>query len=438
MGHETEAACLLRTGNLYSRRVGLANGNGALVFAGVKHGAFSLYFGDEPYVHFDLEGRWQRTFRTGTHYRKALDGSIDAIDRHRERANLVLHRRALSFAEATDLDALIRDEALEILGQLGAGGFDFVAPPAETRPLSVESLRDLLERVARWDAAAWFAQRETYLGTYGPLPFLPPDAHQSIVLQATLGHSHGVTFGLASAAESYVRSAAEFEEHAQTVARLLGRRIAQNRSVFLAGSDVLRQPFDVLTAYLEVAARVFPVDRSARLQRRSDLSDEAVSLRGIDAFLDDYRTGLPDRAGWTTLRSLQLGRVNLGVESGDPLVRQQYGKTWGNEELINVVADLKAAEIELGLILLVGAGGAEMSDAHVASTLGLVNSLDLGRGDLVYLVDANDVGALPPGRNALDESRLLQQQAILKQGLEPVRTARGAKVALYRLEKEWN
>lgn len=438
MGHETEAACLLRTGNLYSRRTGLKPANGEMIFAGVKHGAFSLYFGDEPYVHFDLDGRWQRTFRAGVHYRKALDGSIDAIDRVREGANMVLHRRALSFAESTDLDATIRAEALNVLAALGSGGLESSPPPAETCPLAPESLRELLERVVRWDAAAWFAQREIYLGTYGPLPFLPPDAHQAVVLQATLGHPGGVAFGGAAPADHYVRSVTEFAEHARTVSKLLGRRVAQNRNVFLAGSDVLRQPAEVVEGYLEEVARVFPIDRAAAAQRRSALPEDAVCLRGIDTFVDDFRLGLPDRAGWSSLHGLYLGRVNLGVESGDPHVRERYGKTWRNDELLKTITDMKSAGIELGLILLVGAGGAEMAEAHVGATADLVNALELTRGDLVYLVDAEEVGTVPTGWTPLRGEGWLNQQSAFKERLEPVRSRRGAKIAPYSLEKQWN
>ena len=64
MDHRTEAACLLEQGALYRRRIGLepVGGDGEPIFAGFKHGAFSLYFGDAPIYHFDLEGRWQRAF----------------------------------------------------------------------------------------------------------------------------------------------------------------------------------------------------------------------------------------------------------------------------------------------------------------------------------------------------------------------------------------
>ena len=80
--HETEAACLLRTGALYRTRAGLlpAQGGSDLVFVGFKKGAFSIYFGDAPIYHFDLEGRWQRAYIESTHYLKSLDTTVHAID----------------------------------------------------------------------------------------------------------------------------------------------------------------------------------------------------------------------------------------------------------------------------------------------------------------------------------------------------------------------
>src|SRR5262245_39073485 len=121
MGHETEAACLLKSGAAYARRLGLRGVDGSLAFAGVKPGAFSLYLDDEPIYHFDLEGRWQRAFRAGTHFLKGLDGVVSAIDRERAGENLVLSRRRLPFAEAGDLDDTVRRTAVELLADLAEG-----------------------------------------------------------------------------------------------------------------------------------------------------------------------------------------------------------------------------------------------------------------------------------------------------------------------------
>ena len=85
-GAQTEAACLLQSGALYRRRVGLVpiSERAEMVFAGFKRGAFSLYFGDAPIYHFDLEGRWQRAYLEPTHYLKSLDTRVQMIDRVRE------------------------------------------------------------------------------------------------------------------------------------------------------------------------------------------------------------------------------------------------------------------------------------------------------------------------------------------------------------------
>ena len=109
MTPQTEAACLLDTGALYHVRVGLVREGGDPIFAGFKRAAFSLYYGDAPIFHFDLEGRWQRAFVDGVHYLKAPDTTVQAIDRVRVEKNLVLRRRVLSFAEATDFDGSVRD-----------------------------------------------------------------------------------------------------------------------------------------------------------------------------------------------------------------------------------------------------------------------------------------------------------------------------------------
>src|SRR5215472_15048050 len=150
----TEAACLLETGALYQRRIGLQPSDGSvdLVFAGFKQGAFSLYFGDAPIYHFDLEGRWQRAFLEGLHYLKGLDADVHEIDRVREGPSLVLRRRKLSFGEAADLDARIRSVALDLIAGLACGRFGRHEPPrGKAQPLRNDELRDFLDCIARWD-----------------------------------------------------------------------------------------------------------------------------------------------------------------------------------------------------------------------------------------------------------------------------------------------
>jgi hypothetical protein len=442
--HLTEAACLLNQGALYRKRIGLepAAIDGDLIFAGFKQGAFSIYFGDAPIYHFDLEGRWQRAFVQGIHYLKGLDAEIHAIDRVREGPNLVLRRRRLTYEETMDLDSRIRSVALELLADLGAGRLRFRQPPmAKTQPLDCDELDDFLERISRWDNAAWFAHRERYLGTYGPLPFLPPDCLNAVVLQATLGHADGRSFGMGSTAEYYVRTLKEFEQHAREVAALWGRRLLQSRVVFLAGSDVLRRPVEDIAAYLDTIRQVFPIQPKAST-REGDLAgidSNTPRLEGIHAFLDDFTTPRPDRAAWCKFAERGLVRLSLGVESGDPSVRAVYGKNWVAKELRSCVADLKAAGLAVSLMTLVGAGGIERAEMHVRETATLIQTLDLCPGDHVFLLDENQVRdplARPPSLTFLEGPAWDEHQKRLKEELAPLRS-RGAKVLPYTLEKQW-
>ena len=199
--HETEAACLLRTGALYRTRAGLlpAQDGADLVFVGFKKGAFSIYFGDAPIYHFDLEGRWQRAYIEPTHYLKSLDTTVQAIDRVREGANLVLRRRTLGEDEAAELDLQVRGIALGLMGELDSARDP---PPGAARGQG-PARWGTMSSASSWRRSppgmmsAWQAHRERYRSTYGPLPFLPPECQNAVVLQATMGSAGGRSFGRA-------------------------------------------------------------------------------------------------------------------------------------------------------------------------------------------------------------------------------------------------
>ncbi|CAN5901450.1 hypothetical protein BH23PLA1_BH23PLA1_21190 [soil metagenome] len=443
MSELSEAEGLLRSGALYSQRVGLRRPDGEWILVGFKHGAFSIYFGDAPFFHFDLDGRWQRAFIAGTHYLKGLDTAVEAIERVREGSNLILHRRALSYAEASDLDASVRSIALDLITEIHSGGLEVIEPPEPTRTLTPEPLLDVLERISRWDAAAWFSQREQYLSTYGPWSFLPPDSQPAAVLQATLGHADGRAFSGAMPTEHDVRTSEEFQEHVKGVARLLGARIVQCRSLSLAGPDILRRPIGELETALDLASKVFPIAQGPPRQRLSERPIDEPILNGIHAFLDDFSPPLPDRADWVRLRARHLHRVCLGIESGAEEVRALYGSTWAEDFLFTLVADLNAAGIGKSFVVPVGAGGVEHRDRHEDRTVEQFEAIDLGPGDLIYLIDAVEIGGEAHqdrlrglGLTPLDGPATLESRTRLKQRLGRACCGRGAKVATYSLLKQ--
>jgi len=441
--HTTEAVCLLEQGASYRRRIGLepVATPGDPIFAGFKHGAFSIYHGDAPIFHFDLEGRWQRAFVDGTHYLKGLDASVQTIDRVREGPNLVLSRTTLAYALASAFDERVRSMALELIAGLDAGRLGRVEPRAQkAQPLAPDELREFLERISSWDTAAWFAHRERYRATYGPLPFLPPECQNAVVLQATLGHAAGFGFGGSPSAEASARSPAEFEQHGKDVAALWGRRLLQSRVVFLAGSDVLHRPVEDIAAYLSAVGRTFPIERKSPRSTTDRAEDEdKPRFDGVHAFLGNLALPRPDRSGWRELATRGLVRVSLGVESGDPEVRRIYSKRWTDDDLRSTVADIKTAGLGISVLTLVGAGGIERAEPHVELTARLIESIDLFPGDFAFLLDEHEVRDPNRSPEGLTPSRgptWSLQQAKLKEALAPLKK-RGIKVLPYTVEKQW-
>jgi hypothetical protein len=427
----TEAACLLQSGSMYHRRLGLKGGSGEEIFAGVKPGAVSIYFGDEPIYHFDLDGRWQRAFLEGTHYLKGIDATVRSIDREREESGMVLRRETLPYAVAADLDASIRSVALGLIDALDSARLEILLTPATARAFAPEDFRSFLERVASWDSAAWFAHRERYLSSYGPLPFLPPDCPNSLVLQASLGHIDRRVFGGGRPAKHYVRSSSEFREHVRTVVTLTGRRMAQHRGVFLGGADVLREPVGDILDFLRTIAEFLPIGEN-RARTGESWDDFPGKLGSVHAFLDDFSPPLPDLHGWQMLRAAGLGQVTLGVESGDPGIRSCYGKSWQDTDLRQAFANLKVAGIRVGMVVLIGACGLRvLSDRHIETTATLIESLPIDRRDLVSLVDSRSIEE-SSGSTALSDEESAAQVAMLKG-----RLARVSKIVAYNPLKRW-
>lgn len=417
---ETEAACLLRSGALYTRRIGLRGEDGSLLFAGVKRGAFSLYFDDAPIYHFDLDGRWQRAYIEGDHYRKSLDQAVDLIAREREPDGLTLRRRNRSRVEIDALDDSIREVAIDVSDRLGTGRYEFLPPPPGADPLGVEDLHGILDRIIAWDGAKWFKRAEDHVRVYGvgprsfQGPFLPPDAQNPIVL-------------LPFRADGHARTTDEFAEHCSQVAKFLGQRAIQATTLLLAGPQVLRRDVPDIVNNLNTASEWFPIRQESKPLRSRDMPVDRPSLTCAEAYFEFWGEGpsLPDENGWKTLAEARLRRVTASF--GQDIDRMGSAKA---------IADAKSAGIAVSIVLSYG-----LSDpGRMESQISAVNDLPLGKGDFVYLVDFSqaapgwsdgDAGAIS------DPSAVEAQRVALSDALEPTRV-RGAKVTKYDPAKRWS
>jgi hypothetical protein len=238
-----------------------------------------------------------------------------------------------------------------------------------------------------------------------------PPTHRSIFSFTRIDEQAGAT-----------RTSEEFRDHCRALKSLLGRRLAQNRDVYLGGSLAIRGP---IASYFEIANEELPIvgDRDPN---RSLAADEP-ELGTINLFLDDFRAGLPDLDLWNRLKSLHLGRVNLGVATGDDGLRAKLGLGGSAEQVADCVRVLRQGAIDLGLMIHLGGG-----ESHVERTVSMVESLGLSRRDFVYLIDGREWGL------GADGSAVASDLESFKHRLMPLRKQTGVKVVPYSVEKQWN
>ena len=78
------------------------------------------------------------------------------------------------------------------------------------------------------------------------------------------------------------------------------------------------------------------------------------------------------------MAELGLKRVYIGLESGhDPLL-EFVRKPGHAQDAIETVQTIKAAGINVGLIVMIGLGGDRFAAGHVADTIAVLNQMPLG------------------------------------------------------------
>ena len=190
---------------------------------------------------------------------------------------------------------------------------------------------------------------------YTSTVYRPPSEARSLILQATIGCSYNrCTFcGMYRDRPFRVRKLEELEEEIQSVAAL----DPGMRRVFLADGDALIARANFLEAVLEALHRAFP-----RLQRVSCYaSPQALRVRTV--------------AEMAHLRTLGLTLYYLGVESGEDRVLAALDKGVDSAEMVRVAAKANDAGVKLSTMILLGAGGRELSEAHAQGSAAVINRI---------------------------------------------------------------
>lgn len=367
---------------------------------------------------FDPEGRFMSGFFAGVNYRRNLQSDIMM---KYFAASKTKTRRFLSVDENRALvdDVLARVEHIR----------KFVWREDDA------TIRRWVDTILTWNFTRLQAERTTFQSIYKPISILPPDQYLSIVLQAAEGCSwNKCTFcTLYHDRKFRIKAPQEFRQHARQVKAFLGRSIGLRKSIFLADANALIIRQQRLIDLLKVVHEEFPLGCAQ--------AGEDYTLKGIYAFLDIFGADRKTLADYQELKEYGVKRIYIGLETGDDELFMHLNKPGAPEACVEAVRTIKAAGINVGVILLAGAGGQQFAQQHVDHSLQRISEMPLGQGDLVYIsplvVAGNDAYSQQMqalGVRALDNPAVMAQVTQLKSAFKAMHKD-GAKVALYHIEE---
>ncbi|NTV63350.1 MAG: radical SAM protein [Oscillochloris sp.] len=361
---------------------------------------------------FDREGRFLGSFLGGVNYRRGLRGDILM----KRAAQPTKERRMLGPEERQELVGAILERVTAIRE------LDLSSQSSE--------LLGWLDQALRWDVARAEGDRATFQAIYKPISILPPDQYLALVLQA----AEGCSWNRCSFCTFYrdrrfrIKTPGEFRQHIQQIKAFLGAGLGFRKSIFLGDANALIVPQPRLRTLLQIVHEEFAIGTPG-------------GMKGIYAFLDIFGAEQKDVADFRELRDALVRRVYIGLESGDDTVSRLLNKPGSPAACVEAVRTIKAAGINVGIILLAGAGGTQLAGQHVHRSLAALSQMGLGEGDIVYVSPL----IVPPdgpyaqqlagiGGKDLAANALTAQLEQIKAGARAA-TGNGTKVALYHIEE---
>jgi radical SAM superfamily enzyme YgiQ (UPF0313 family) len=190
----------------------------------------------------------------------------------------------------------------------------------------------------------------------GPI-YRPPSEADSLLVQATVGCPHNLcTFCVVykDGVKFKVRPVSEIREDLDEAAGNYGSRV---RTLFFPAGNTIAMPAANLAEICRYSHALFP-----RLER--------ITVYGSSQYI--YRKG-PDSL--KELAQAGLGRIHVGVESGDDLILSRIRKGATARDHINAGRMARAAGIDINAYVILGIGGRDGSETHARETARVINQM---------------------------------------------------------------
>jgi hypothetical protein len=344
-------------------------GSGTSYIISLKTESVAISVNNVTVAAWDRGGRLYSLYGNGVTHRRGLDGHVLV---KRDKAGERVYQR-LAGAEAGAVVDAAAAIARSALGAIRAPGWRWAG---RVDAITSQEAATLLNLCGDFSSDTARADADRFARVYRPIGMLPPDQYLSLVVQATEGCSFNTCTFCDLYHEPYrVKTPNEFASHVSAVQAYLGESITlRSRGIFLGSANALAVPMPRLVPLFELLAEHL----------------DAIRL-GVYAFVDAFTGGLKHSRDYRRLNHLGLRRVYLGLESGHDPLRACVRKPGSSAAAIDTVRALKAAGVQVGVIVMIGLGGERFVAGHVADTIKAVNAMDLDAGDVVYFSDLVDM-----------------------------------------------
>jgi radical SAM superfamily enzyme YgiQ (UPF0313 family) len=190
----------------------------------------------------------------------------------------------------------------------------------------------------------------------GPI-YRPPSEADSLLIQATVGCPHNrCTFCMVykNGPKYRVRPVADIKQDMVEAKEICGPHV---RTMFLPAGNTIAMNTKNLADVCHFARITFPC-----LER--------ITVYGSSQFI--HKKG-PDKL--RQLAGAGLGRIHVGLESGDDVILKHIRKGTHTQEQIEAGKWSMAAGIELSLYVILGIGGRERTSEHAKETARVINEI---------------------------------------------------------------
>ncbi len=356
-------------------------------YVGVRRAGFDIYLRGGIILHYDLEGRLVRAANPPLQWRRGLSQQMVQLRRLRADEGTGFEAQML---ETTTADALL-DQFSKLVQPLTAAissGKFTVEHAANMNAWESTDFARLISRAAAFDAAQAHADYDAFRALYGSVPILPPDQYNALALMATDGCRYNrCTFCDFYRSVPFRRKTPrEFAHHVDAAIQYHGAGLASRRTIFLGQANALAGDASWREAMFQVVncSFEFPAAASGRVEPNWWCGSTRRFV-GITSFLDAFSGVAPSADEFARLRQLHLTCIYIGMESGAPDLLDWLQKPGTPEQILKTVRAAKQGGVQVGVIVLLGAGGDRFAQQHVAQTIELIRAMQLQKGDYVYL-----------------------------------------------------